>query len=192
MGYVRCGEKSSTMGKTTSKLLFGKSIKENNTDQGDVSKQLPDRRYTFLVSHNYAKRYQIIASDFNAHRNDEYNSKAGIYVFKTLAYQSDSATAFFQRLDCKIKEVEGMMGHRSQQQIRRRPKIPIISEFEKIPKNIPIDFYRPEWFNEKDHSQKLVVADLSEVAFIPVKDLLPGTKQHPNEILGNLSFNYKY
>ncbi|MBW0489005.1 hypothetical protein O181_028720 [Austropuccinia psidii MF-1] len=115
-----------------------------------------------------------------------------MYVIKTLAYQSKNATAFFCRLDCKIKEVEKMMGCQSNQQIRRRPKIPIISEFKKTPKNVPIDFYRPKWFNEQDHSQKLMVADLSEVAFVPVKELPPGGKQHPDERPGDISFNYKY
>ncbi|MBW0521495.1 hypothetical protein O181_061210 [Austropuccinia psidii MF-1] len=55
-------------------------------------KRLHYRRYTFLVSHNHAKRYKIITSDANAHSDYEYNSKAGIYVVKTLAYQSDSPT----------------------------------------------------------------------------------------------------
>ncbi|MBW0537050.1 hypothetical protein O181_076765 [Austropuccinia psidii MF-1] len=84
------------------------------------------------------------------------------------------------------------MGLRSQQQIRQRQKIPIISKFEKTSRNVPIDFYRPEWSNEKDHSQKVVAANLSEVAFVLGKDLPPGTKQNPNKRLGNLSFNQKY
>ncbi|MBW0564301.1 hypothetical protein O181_104016 [Austropuccinia psidii MF-1] len=84
------------------------------------------------------------------------------------------------------------MGWRSQQQIRRRPKIPIISEFEKTPRNVPIDFYWPEWFNDKDHSQKVVAANLSEVAFVLGKNLPPGTKQHRNKRLCNLIFNQKY
>ncbi|MBW0471091.1 hypothetical protein O181_010806 [Austropuccinia psidii MF-1] len=95
-------------------------------------------------------------------------------------------------LDCKIREVEHMMGLRSQQRICQRPKIPIISKFEKTPGNVPIDFYRPEWFNERDHSQNVLAANLSEVAFALVKDLPPGTKQHPYKRLGNLSFNQKY
>ncbi|MBW0589591.1 hypothetical protein O181_129306, partial [Austropuccinia psidii MF-1] len=144
------------------------------------------------MDYNYATRYQTISSDVNSHSDDEYNAKTGVYVIKTLAYQSDNATAFFRRLDCKIREVERMMGRRSQQQICQRPKIPIIYEFEKTPRNVPIDFYRPEWFNERDHSQKVVASNLSEVAFVPVKDLPPGTKQHPDERLGNLGFNIKY
>ncbi|MBW0563949.1 hypothetical protein O181_103664 [Austropuccinia psidii MF-1] len=114
---------------------FKKEVKEKGWSMQDVERkvvqqarqQLRDCRYTFLASHSYAKRYQIIASDFNSRRNEGYNLKAGNYVVKALGYQSDSATAFFQRLDCKIKEVEGMMVHRSQQQTRRRPKIPILS-----------------------------------------------------------------
>ncbi|MBW0559535.1 hypothetical protein O181_099250 [Austropuccinia psidii MF-1] len=65
-------------------------------------------------------------------------------------------------------------------------------ELKKTPKNVPIDFYRPEWFNERDQSEKLMAADLSEVAFVPAKELPPKGKQHPNERLGDLSFNYKY
>ncbi|MBW0577920.1 hypothetical protein O181_117635 [Austropuccinia psidii MF-1] len=85
-----------------------------------------------------------------------------------------------------------MMGHRANQQVRQRPKKPIISDFEKTPKNIPIYLYQPEWFNEKNHSEKLVAADLSEVAFVPVKNLPPGSKEHPDKRLGDISFNYKY
>ncbi|MBW0571458.1 hypothetical protein O181_111173 [Austropuccinia psidii MF-1] len=77
--------------------------------------RLRDWCYKFLVAHNYAKRYQIIASDVNAHSDNEYNAKAGVYVIKTLAYKSENATAFFRRLDCKIKDVEAMMGRRSNQ-----------------------------------------------------------------------------
>ncbi|MBW0462098.1 hypothetical protein O181_001813 [Austropuccinia psidii MF-1] len=154
--------------------------------------RLRDNRYKFLIAHNYPKRYQVIASDVNAHSDDEYNAKAGVYVIKTLAYRSDSATAFFRRLDSKIKDVDRMMGRRSYQRIRRRPKKPILSKFEKTPKNIPIDFYRPEWFNEKNHSQKIMVADLGEVAFVPTKNLPPGSKEHPDERLGDLTFSNKY
>ncbi|MBW0522464.1 hypothetical protein O181_062179 [Austropuccinia psidii MF-1] len=154
--------------------------------------RLCDWHYKFLVANNYAKRYQVIASDGNACSDDEYNSKAGMYVIKTLAYQSKNATAFFCRLDCKIKEVEKIMGCQSNQQIRWSPKIPIISKFKKTPKNAPIDFYRPKWFNEPDRSQKLMVADLLEAEFVPIKELPPGGKQHPNERLGYISFNYKY
>ncbi|MBW0519352.1 hypothetical protein O181_059067 [Austropuccinia psidii MF-1] len=85
-----------------------------------------------------------------------------------------------------------MMGCRSNQQICRRPKIPIISECKKTPKNVPIDFYRLEWFNKRYHSEKLMAANLSKVAFLPEKDLPPKGKKHPNERLGDLSFNYKY
>ncbi|MBW0543604.1 hypothetical protein O181_083319 [Austropuccinia psidii MF-1] len=106
--------------------------------------RLRDSRYKFLIAHNYPKGYHVISSDVNAHSDEEYNAKAGLYVIKTLAYRSDSATAFFQRLDSKIKDVDWMMGRQSYQRICRRPKKPIFSEFEKTPKKIPIDFYRPE------------------------------------------------
>ncbi|MBW0510534.1 hypothetical protein O181_050249 [Austropuccinia psidii MF-1] len=85
-----------------------------------------------------------------------------------------------------------MMGRRSNQQRRQRPKKPIISDFEKNPKSIPIYFYRPEWFDKKNHSKKQIVADLSEVAFVPIRDLPPGPKQHPDEQLGDRAFNQKY
>ncbi|MBW0525314.1 hypothetical protein O181_065029 [Austropuccinia psidii MF-1] len=165
---------------------------KESQDQGWNERELCDWRYKFLVAHNYAKRYQIIASDVNAHSDYEYNAKARVYVIKPLAYQSENATAFFRRLDCKIKDVEAMMGRRFNQRIRRRPKIPIIPRFKKTPKNVPIDLYQPEWFNDRDHSEKLMAANLSEVSFVPVKDLPPKRKQHPDESLGDISFNYKY
>ncbi|MBW0478032.1 hypothetical protein O181_017747 [Austropuccinia psidii MF-1] len=86
-----------------------------------------------------------------------------------------------------MNEVNALMGWRSNQQIRQRPKKPIISDFEKIPKRIPIDFYRPEWFNQKNHSKKQIVSDLSEVAFVHIRDLPRGPKQ-----LCDWAFNQKY
>ncbi|MBW0547017.1 hypothetical protein O181_086732 [Austropuccinia psidii MF-1] len=179
---------------------FRKETRERGWNVRDVERKvvqrarqrLRDCRYRFLVTHKYPKRYQIIASDVNAHSDDEYNAKAGIYIIKTLSYRSNSATSFFRRLDIKMNDVDAMMGRRSNQRIRRRPKKPIISDFEKTPKNIPIDFYRPEWFNQKNHSEKQIVADLSEVAFVPIRDLPPGPKQHPDEQLGDRAFNQKY
>ncbi|MBW0478136.1 hypothetical protein O181_017851 [Austropuccinia psidii MF-1] len=184
--------------------VLPKRYKKESLDQGcnerEVEKKvvqrarlrLDDWHYKFLVAHNYVKRYQIIASDVNEHSDDGYNAMAGVYVIKTLAHQSENATAFFHQLDCKIKDVEAMMGRGSNQQICWRTTIPIISEFKKTPKNFPIDFYLPEWFKDRDHSEKLMAADLSEVAFVPVKDLPPMGKKHPNERLGDISFNYKY
>ncbi|MBW0558917.1 hypothetical protein O181_098632 [Austropuccinia psidii MF-1] len=149
-----------------------KSIEEKGWKEQDVERKvvqkLCDSHYKFLIAHNYPKRYQVIASDVNAHSNDEYNAKAGVY------------------------DVDQMMGRRSYQQIHRRPKKPIFSKFEKTPKNIPIDFYRPDWFNKKNHSQKIMVADLGEVAFVPTKNLPPGSKEHPDERLGDLTFSNKY
>ncbi|MBW0514432.1 hypothetical protein O181_054147 [Austropuccinia psidii MF-1] len=176
-------------------------MRANLTYCGDLG--LLCTAYDHYVHYLLAKRYKKESRDqgWNEHEVEKkvvqwarlrYNAKAGVYVIKTLAYQSDNATAFFRQLDCKIKDVEAMMGHRSNKQICRRPKIPIISEFKKTPKNVPIDVYRPECFSDRDHSQKLMGADLSEVLFFPVKDLPPKGKQHPNERLGDICFNYKY
>ncbi|MBW0505835.1 hypothetical protein O181_045550 [Austropuccinia psidii MF-1] len=124
----------------------------------------------------------------NAHSNDEYNSQLGIYIIKTLPYRSNSATPFFQRLDSKINEVDAMMGCKANQQVCRRPKEPIFPDFEKNPKNTPIDFYKPKWFNERTHSEKLIAAELSGVAFVPYwepisKDyeINPGTPESSEE-----------
>ncbi|MBW0473788.1 hypothetical protein O181_013503 [Austropuccinia psidii MF-1] len=65
-------------------------------------------------------------------------------------------------------------------------------QFSSAEENIPIDFYRPEWFNQKNHSEKQIVADLSEFSFVPIRDLPPGPKQHPDEQLGDWAFNQKY
>ncbi|MBW0490855.1 hypothetical protein O181_030570 [Austropuccinia psidii MF-1] len=136
-----------------------------------------------MIAHKYPKRYQLIVSDFNANSDDEYNTKTGLYIIKKPPYQSENATAFFKRLDIKMAEVDRMMGHIPNQQVCRRPKKPIISDFEKTPKNIPIDFYQTEWFNEKNNSEKLLASELSEVAFVPVKTLPPDKR------LGDLSFD---
>ncbi|MBW0556723.1 hypothetical protein O181_096438 [Austropuccinia psidii MF-1] len=142
--------------------------------------------------HKYPKQYQVIALDVNAHSDDEYNAQLGVYVIKTLAYRYERATTFFHRINGKIKEVDAMLGCRSYKQIRQSPKKPIISEFAKTPKNIPVFFYRPEWFNERNHSEKMIVADVGDVAFVSVKDIPSGLKEHPDERLSNCPFNNKY
>ncbi|MBW0478219.1 hypothetical protein O181_017934 [Austropuccinia psidii MF-1] len=49
-----------------------------------------------------------------------------------------------------------------------------------------------EWLNKRDHSQKIWAANLSKVAFVPVKDLPSGSKQNPDERLGDMTFKNKY
>ncbi|MBW0538120.1 hypothetical protein O181_077835 [Austropuccinia psidii MF-1] len=139
--------------------VLAEKYKKENREKGlnaqDVERKvvqrarqrLHDHRYKFLVAHKYTKRYQVIASNVNAHSDDEYNTKTGLYIIKALPYRSENATAFFQRLDSKMAE---------------------------------------------NHSEKSVAADLSAVDFVPVKNLPPGSKEHPEERLGDISFNYKY
>ncbi|MBW0522110.1 hypothetical protein O181_061825 [Austropuccinia psidii MF-1] len=151
---------------------YRKENREKGWNERDVVRKavqrarqrLRDHRYKFLVMHKYPKRYQVIASDVNAHSDDEYNAQLGVYVIKTLAYRSERATTFFQRLDRKIKEVDAML----------------------------VDFYRPEWFNERNHSEKMIAADVGDVAFVSVKDIPSGSKEHPDERLSDRAFNNKY
>ncbi|MBW0567957.1 hypothetical protein O181_107672 [Austropuccinia psidii MF-1] len=44
----------------------------------------------------------------------------------------------------------------------------------------------------REVERKVIQRARQRVAFVPVKDLPPGTKQHPDKRLGNLSFNQKY
>ncbi|KAH9812496.1 hypothetical protein DFH28DRAFT_898694 [Melampsora americana] len=75
---------------------------------------------------------------------------------------------------------------------RRLPKVPIPSMFTRAPKELPIDFYDPQWFAQLNPGQKRLIPDAGRVAFLPDanQSLLP--TQHPDERLSDQAFNVKY
>lgn len=83
-------------------------------------------------------------------------------------------------------------GKNSRRRVRKLPKQAIPSTFNKAPKNLPINFYNPKWFNGLQSGQKRLVANCEAVAFLPnaAQSLLP--IRHPDEKIGDNAFNGKY
>ncbi|KAG0148177.1 hypothetical protein CROQUDRAFT_90508 [Cronartium quercuum f. sp. fusiforme G11] len=75
---------------------------------------------------------------------------------------------------------------------RLLPKTPAVLEFKCAPKNLPIDFYNPNWFKELNPAQKQLIADAENVTFLPdaSQSLLP--TRHPDKQLGDAKFTAKY
>ncbi|MBW0536351.1 hypothetical protein O181_076066 [Austropuccinia psidii MF-1] len=141
----------------------------------------------------YPKTYLKVLENANSHRDNEYNPKYSVYVVKKLAYRSDSAKFFFKNLDNKIIKAKKVRGQRAQQRVRRQPKIHIPSMFSKAPKQLPINFYDLEWFNNLDNAEQLFVADTAHISFLPAsKNQATQKLNHPDEKLGDTALNSKY
>ncbi|MBW0557671.1 hypothetical protein O181_097386 [Austropuccinia psidii MF-1] len=74
---------------------------------------------------------------------------------------------------------------------RCRPIVPIPSQFTKAPKGMPLDFYSPDWFDQRYYSKKLFVANSWKVAFIPT-DIEMSNQIHTDERIHDKAFNQKY
>ncbi|KAH9813764.1 hypothetical protein DFH28DRAFT_895778 [Melampsora americana] len=85
-----------------------------------------------------------------------------------------------------------MAGKGSKRHIRKLPATPIPSVFSKVPKNLPIDFYDPAFFNKLQPGQKRLIANSEEVCFLPnaAQSFLP--VPHPDENLHDRKFTAKY
>lgn len=90
-----------------------------------------------------------------------------------------------------MKEAQ-VLGKQVRKRVRKLPKTPLPSLFTKAPKNLPIDFYDPEWFNDLTAGQKRLVADATRVAFLPNASDSMKPVQHPDEKLGDMAFDGKY
>ncbi|KNZ52575.1 hypothetical protein VP01_3517g5 [Puccinia sorghi] len=133
----------------------------------NVQLQLRDACYKFAINNGFPKRYIKIIKPIPAHRNDEYNASKDLYIVKNLPYCSETANKFFKRLDDVMRDSFKNEGIRDQSQKWERIKNAPMTIFPKAPKGLPIDFYDPEWFNERLPTQKRVIADVHSVAFLP-------------------------
>ncbi|KAI9612947.1 hypothetical protein H4Q26_010216 [Puccinia striiformis f. sp. tritici PST-130] len=152
--------------------------------------RLRKARVSFAKNHNLPKRYKRVLADLSAHSDDEYNDQHSCYIIKTVAFRSANANKFFRRLDEEMKkEYEGP---RDQRRIRRVPDVPQPSIFKALPKQLPLDFFDPTWFNNSMASRKRKAADVMSAAFLPDADKsLLGTVQ-AIESMTDEDFNEKY
>ncbi|MBW0539232.1 hypothetical protein O181_078947 [Austropuccinia psidii MF-1] len=179
---------------------FKKEIKETGKnladDQKGVTQQrrqrLCKKRYRFAAANNYPDRYLRVLADVNSHSDDELIPKRQAYAIKILPYRSESANIFFRNLDRKMNESNELAGKSAPLRPRCRPRVPIPSTFKKAPQKMPLDFYRPEWFNKIDYGERFLIANTKQVAFIPTNDIEMSKKLNPDENLGDKAFNKKY
>ncbi|KAG0140879.1 hypothetical protein CROQUDRAFT_99491 [Cronartium quercuum f. sp. fusiforme G11] len=168
-------------------FVMAAKYKTERNNAGKVKKQctkktiqknrerLCDTRSEFLMRHwaKFPPRYRKVCSDILAHSDNEYDAEKHV-------------------LDVEILKEEELNGKTSQKQIRKLPKTPAVSEFSCAPKNLSIDFYNPNWFNELPPAQKQLMTDTENVAFLPdaTQSLLP--TRHPDKKLGDAKFTAKY
>ncbi|KAI9600940.1 hypothetical protein H4Q26_000734 [Puccinia striiformis f. sp. tritici PST-130] len=152
--------------------------------------RLRKARVSFAKNHNLPKRYKRVVADLSAHSDDEYNDQHSCYIIKTVAFRSANANKFFRRLDEEMKKE--FEGPRDQRRIRRVPDVPQPSIFKALPKQLPLDFFDPTWFNNSMASRKRKAADVMSAAFLPDADKsLLGSVQDI-ESMTDEDFNEKY
>ncbi|KNZ46350.1 hypothetical protein VP01_733g5 [Puccinia sorghi] len=118
--------------------------------------RLCDAHYKFAINNGFPKQYINIIKHIPSHRDNEYNASKNLYIFKKLPFRSDAANKFFRQLDDVICTSNKNDGVRDQSFRNLRIKNAPTTLFPKAPKGVPIDFYNPDWFNEKRSSQKIM------------------------------------
>ncbi|MBW0564981.1 hypothetical protein O181_104696 [Austropuccinia psidii MF-1] len=73
-----------------------------------------------------------------------------------------------------------------------RPRVPINSKFKKTSKQVPVDVYPTNWFNNLDHVQQFSIANTRQVAFIPTNDISMRKQLNPSKKLCDKAFNEKF
>ncbi|EGG06769.1 uncharacterized protein MELLADRAFT_62944 [Melampsora larici-populina 98AG31] len=138
------------------------------------------------------QRYIKICSEIAAHSDDEEHPDGTYRVIKTLPYRSKNTSKFFRRLDIEMKKADQISGKTVKREPRRLPRDPLPSIFTRAPKELPIDFYDPQWFSQLNAGQKRLIPNAGQVAFLPdvSQSLLP--TPHPDEKLSDSAFTAKY
>ncbi|KAG0143373.1 hypothetical protein CROQUDRAFT_109262 [Cronartium quercuum f. sp. fusiforme G11] len=171
----------------------GKNVKDEERKVIQRARQrLRNARIKFATNQGYKQRYLDLISLIDAHSDDEYSETHQCYIVKTLEYHSTNANAFFEHLTQEMVKNDRLEGRRPQGQIRCRPKKPIISTIGRPPRNMPLDFYDPVWFNDLSDAQKSWVADAYRVALLPNAKLSFCPVSANDERLGDRAFNQKY
>ncbi|MBW0540997.1 hypothetical protein O181_080712 [Austropuccinia psidii MF-1] len=153
-------------------------------------RNLQNVRKSYALTHNFPKRYLDILDNIDVHSDNEYLPHEQVFAIKTLPFRSENANAFFQHLDCCIHERNCQFRPNYQFCKRIRPEVPIISTVRGTPKNLPIDFYKPKYFNKLTPDKRWRAANSSQVAFLPANSyvtdemVLPGM-QMPDKAFSN-------
>ncbi|MBW0493199.1 hypothetical protein O181_032914 [Austropuccinia psidii MF-1] len=114
------------------------------------------------------------------------------YATKELLYHSETANVFFRNLDHQMKDNNKIFGKSAPLHPQCQPIAPIRSASANVPRNMPLDFYRPDWFNKLNYAQRSSIANSKQVAFVPLSIVQMSNNIHPDENLFNKAFNEKY
>ncbi|EGF99692.1 uncharacterized protein MELLADRAFT_112445 [Melampsora larici-populina 98AG31] len=161
-----------------------------------LRKRLKNARVGFLKDHcaKYPPRYILLCDNVLAHSDNEEEPGKNYLPIKTLGYQSKNDSKFMRRLDIEIAKAAQTSKKVIPRIERRLPKEPIPTAFPRAPKELPIDFYKPSWFNKLSSGQKGLIPDATQVALLPdtSQSLFPFPQTHPDKSLSEKVFNTKY
>ncbi|MBW0474466.1 hypothetical protein O181_014181 [Austropuccinia psidii MF-1] len=148
--------------------------------------------YKFGVAQGFPQQYLNILSNNDAHSEEKLDPTTNKYIIKQMECRSEEANQFMRRLDEEIEKADRAQKKWTQRRERLLPKDGCASISTYAPEGLPIDFYDPNWFNNRTEGQKRIIADSNSIAFLPdaTKSLLG--KQHQDERLSNKWFNQKY
>ncbi|MBW0476128.1 hypothetical protein O181_015843 [Austropuccinia psidii MF-1] len=154
--------------------------------------KLKNVRYRFAVVHEFPQRYLKVLANPDAHSDDELDANSNKYMIKKVECRSEKANQFMRRIDEEIEKAQNAERKGNQRRQRHMPADGMASISKYAPKGLPIDFYDPDWYNNRTAGQKRSFADSYNVAFLPdaSKSLLGN--QHPDERLSDKRFTQKY
>ncbi|KNZ46781.1 hypothetical protein VP01_6962g1 [Puccinia sorghi] len=113
------------------------------------------------------------------------------YTIKKLKFCSENAMKFFH-LDVAMLASAALENKRVQRRLRDPPTTPQESLSPQPPKSLPLDFYKPKWFNELLPQQKLEIVNTREVAFLPDASQSLMGKRAPSKKLSNKKFTQTF
>ncbi|KAG0147213.1 hypothetical protein CROQUDRAFT_91657 [Cronartium quercuum f. sp. fusiforme G11] len=171
---------------------YKKETKEEGKNAKDDQKKLKNARFKHGVANDYPRRYLDILADIDAHSDDEWQPNLGFYVGKTLKYRSKKANEFIVCVDEEMLKSDQIEGKCTQHCHRHQPKTPIMSSLACPPKNFPLDFFSPAYFNDIPASKKTIITNTQQVVFLPKPKLSFRPVSQEDEKLSDKKFTNKY
>ena len=153
--------------------------------------QLSDARLGFLVENNYPQRYRDLIKP-EATSDDEYDPERRAWIIKRRPERSDKTTTFLRILDCKRRQaaqLENPRRWRERVRIEAGLEEPADTKFHSLPEGMPIDYFRPEFFNQLKPKTRNRIA-VRKVAFLP--DVDRSLTWNADERMSDNAFVQKY
>ncbi|EEB89188.1 hypothetical protein MPER_12741 [Moniliophthora perniciosa FA553] len=116
-------------------------------------KNLGDERYTYLKKQGFPDRICNLFGDPQSVSEDEWDPQQQCYLIKSKPERSQTVTEFAREIDKRCLENHQLTRRPGTTKPRERvaPPVPAEPAIPCIPSNrTPIDYFKPEWFNERD------------------------------------------